>query len=304
MPNKLKEERLKEILADLTLLDDIMMSQVFDNNIPVATLLLKVIIGKQDIKVISVIGQKVLKSTEIGGRSIKLDILAEDSEGRRYNVEIQRSKDGADERRARFHSSMLDVRMLKAGQEFKELVESYVIFITEMDYFKERLPIYSIDRVVKETKKNFFDGSHIIYVNGEYEGNDEIGKLIHDLKEKNAKNMYNKELADSLEYFKEKGDERVMSSKWEEYVQEIREEEREKAKKKIAEVERKIAKAELKAELKAAKAEKEASLLTTITAGIAYGVGKDKIVERLCNEFKLTKSAAEKKYEKYAVKMA
>ena len=277
MPNKLNEERLKDILADLTLLDDIMMSQVFDNNIPAASLLLKVILRKNDIKVISVVGQKVLKSNEIGGRSIKLDILAEDSEGKSYNVEIQRSKDGADEHRARFHSCMLDTRMLQAGQ----------------DYFKEGLPIYSIDRVIKETQKNFLDGSHIIYVNGEYEGNDEVGKLIHDLKEKNSKDMYNKELAESLEYFKEKGDRRVMSSKWEEFVEEIREEEREKAEKKIAQ-----------AEKKANKEKTEASLLTTVTAGIAYGVGKDKIIERLCKEFKLTKNAAEKKYKKYAVETA
>ena len=111
MPNKLNEERLKDILADLTLLDDIMMSQVFDNNLPAASLLLKVILRKNDIKVISVVGQKVLKSNEIGGRSIKLDILAEDSEGKSYNVEIQRSKGGADEHRARFHSCRLDTRM-------------------------------------------------------------------------------------------------------------------------------------------------------------------------------------------------
>ena len=293
MPNKLNEERLKDILADLTLLDDIMMSQVFDNNIPAASLLLKVILRKNDIKVISVVGQKVLKSNEIGGRSIKLDILAEDSEGKSYNVEIQRRKDGADEHRARFHSCMLDTRMLQAGQDFKELADSYVIFITEKDYFKEGLPIYSIDRVIKETQKNFLDGSHIIYVNGEYEGNDEVGKLIHDLKEKNSKDMYNKELAESLEYFKEKGDRRVMSSKWEEFVEEIREEEREKAEKKIAQ-----------AEKKANKEKTEASLLTTVTAGIAYGVGKDKIIERLCKEFKLTKNAAEKKYKKYAVETA
>ena len=183
--------------------------------------------------------------------------------------------------------------MLQAGQDFKELADSYVIFITEKDYFKEGLPIYSIDRVIKETQKNFLDGSHIIYVNGEYEGNDEVGKLIHDLKEKNSKDMYNKELAESLEYFKEKGDRRVMSSKWEEFVEEIREEEREKAEKKIAQ-----------AEKKANKEKTEASLLTTVTAGIAYGVGKDKIIERLCKEFKLTKNAAEKKYKKYAVETA
>jgi len=52
------------------------------------------------------------------------------------------------------------------------------------------------------------------------------------------------------------------------------------------------------------KEKKEASLLATVTSGIAYGVEKEQIIERLCKEFKLTNSAAEKKYEKYAVKMA
>ena len=61
--NVINVERLKEILADLTLFDDIFMSQVFDNNIPAANLLLRVILGKKDIKVISVTGQKVKGNT-------------------------------------------------------------------------------------------------------------------------------------------------------------------------------------------------------------------------------------------------
>ena len=46
------------------------------------------------------------------------------------NVEVQRADVGADAHRARFHSSMLDTKMLKAKQKFKELHDSYVIFIT------------------------------------------------------------------------------------------------------------------------------------------------------------------------------
>ena len=37
-----------------------------------------------------------------------------------YDVEIQRQDAGADVHRARFHSSVLDTRMLNAQQEFKE----------------------------------------------------------------------------------------------------------------------------------------------------------------------------------------
>ena len=46
------------------------------------------------------------------------------------NIEVQRADVGADAHRARFHSSMLDTKMFKAKQKFKELHDSYVIFIT------------------------------------------------------------------------------------------------------------------------------------------------------------------------------
>ncbi len=42
-------------------------------------------------------------------RSIYLDVYAEDSKGVRYNIEIQRSDEGADPRRTRFHTGMIDV---------------------------------------------------------------------------------------------------------------------------------------------------------------------------------------------------
>lgn len=51
------------------------------------------------------------------------------------------------------------------------------------------LPIYTIDRMIKETKKDFYDGSHIYYVNGAYQGEDEVGKLMHDFREKKVEDM-------------------------------------------------------------------------------------------------------------------
>lgn len=58
--------------------------------------------------------------------------------------------------------------MLKEGQKFKELHDSYVIFITEIDTMGAGLPIYHVERTLKETGAAFNDGSHIIYVNGNY----------------------------------------------------------------------------------------------------------------------------------------
>ena len=48
-----------------------------------------------------------------GGRSITIDIYAKDADDKIYDVEVQRSDRGADFHRARFHSSMVDTKMLK-----------------------------------------------------------------------------------------------------------------------------------------------------------------------------------------------
>jgi hypothetical protein len=58
--------------------------------------------------------------------------------------------------------------------------------------------------MVCETRKNFNDGSHIIYVNGSYKGDDAIGKLVHDFRCSNADDMYYSQLADGVRYYKEK----------------------------------------------------------------------------------------------------
>ena len=53
-----------------------------------------------------------------------------------YDLEIQRADHGADPHRARYHSSVMDVENLDAGQEFKELPDTYTIFITEKDFME------------------------------------------------------------------------------------------------------------------------------------------------------------------------
>lgn len=178
----------------MTLFDDDLMSRVFDKNIEATELILRIIFGR-DIKVVSVNGQEELKSSIVGGRNITLDIIAIDVNGEEMDIEVQGNASGAHVRRARYHSSMVDSRMLEKGQAFKELKDSYVIFIYKHDKFRKGLPVYHIDRYVGETGEIFEDGSHIIYVNGNYNGNDEIGQLMKDFHQINSKNIHYDALA-------------------------------------------------------------------------------------------------------------
>ena len=50
--------------------------------------------------------------------------------GKKINLEVQRADAGATSKRARYHSSSLDVEFLKTKDDFSMLPETYVIFIT------------------------------------------------------------------------------------------------------------------------------------------------------------------------------
>jgi len=195
--------KLEKAIDEMNLFDDDLMSKVFDGNIEAAELILKIILQRDDIKVLSVKGQVDMKNPYAKGRNIRIDVYAIDSKGERFNVEVQRDEKGAHIRRARYNGSMLDTRMLKKKQDFKELKDAYVIFICRHDKFGKGLPVYHVDKVIRETGESYDDGAHIIYLNGIYKGDDDFGRLAHDFNCTNPDEIYYKPLAEGVRHFKE-----------------------------------------------------------------------------------------------------
>lgn len=187
-------------LRGFRLLDDDFMTKVFED-ISCAELLLRIILNDEGIRVLEAHSQRGIKNLQ--GRSVKLDILAVDSHNRVFNVEVQRSDRGAGAKRARYNSALIDANVTEPGDQYEDLNETFVIFITENDVMKAGLPIYHIDRVVRETGKLFEDQEHIIYVNSQIKDETKLGRLMHDFSCTDAKDMYNKVLADRVRYFKE-----------------------------------------------------------------------------------------------------
>ena len=187
-------------LRGFRLLDDDFMTKVFED-ISCAELLLRIILNDEGIRVLEAHSQRGIKNLQ--GRSVKLDILAVDSHNRVFNVEVQRSDRGAGAKRARYNSALIDANVTEPGDQYEDLNETFVIFITENEVMKAGLPIYHIDRVVRETGKLFEDEEHIIYVNSQIKDETKLGRLMHDFSCTDAKDMYNKVLADRVRYFKE-----------------------------------------------------------------------------------------------------
>ena len=203
VPERIEQKHQEDLqrLRDFRLLDDDFLTKCFEGDTASIELVLQIVLEKPDLKVLDVRTQVFVEN--LLNRSVRLDILATDSTGAKLNVEVQRSDKGAGRKRARYNSSMMDANLLKKGEDFDKLPETWVIFITENDVMGKGLPLYPIERCFLETGERFEDGSHILYVNGAYRGDTPIGKLMHDFSCTDAADMYYGTLADRVRFFKE-----------------------------------------------------------------------------------------------------
>ena len=188
-------------LRGFRLLDDDFLTKCFEGDPQYIQLVLRIVLEMPDLEVVDVHTQVFVEN--LLNRSVRLDVLATDSAGRKMNVEIQRADKGAGRKRARYNSSMMDANLLQKGADFDTLPETYVVFITEHDVIGDGQPIYKIERYISGSGKKFDDGSHILYVNGEYRDETPIGKLMHDFSCTDPADMYYDILADRVRFFKE-----------------------------------------------------------------------------------------------------
>ena len=192
--------RYLEALEQFRLIDDTFFDAHMDGNIEAMQLLLNTFFHRDDIIVKEVVTQK--SANNLYGRSARFDVIAVDSDNKIYNCEIQRANEGANPKRARFNNSLIDSREINKGTKYKDFPEIWVIFITENDIFGAQLPMYHVERNVIELNKPFDDAAHIIYVNGEYRGDDDMGLLMHDFFCTDPSKMHFPELAKRADFLK------------------------------------------------------------------------------------------------------
>lgn len=196
-----KHQEDLERIKNFRLMDDDFMTKCFEGDTASTQLVLQIILNKQDLRVTEVRTQVFVEN--LTDRSVRLDVVATDSAGEKFNIEIQRSDKGAGRKRARFNASMMDAGALAKSRDFDALPETYVIFITEHDVMGRGRPVYRIERCDTETGECFGDGSHILYVNGAHRDESPIGKLMQDFFCTDPAQMHYGVLADRVRFFKE-----------------------------------------------------------------------------------------------------
>ena len=104
------------------------------------------------------------------------------------NIEVQRSNNDNHLKRARFNASSITAKKSNPGENFEDIVELYIVYISEFDFLKGGKTIYHVDKVLRETGTVVNDGLHEIFVNTVIDDGTDIADLMACFVKKEVKN--------------------------------------------------------------------------------------------------------------------
>ena len=108
-------------------------------------------------------------------KGVRLDVYAKDGNETRYNVEMQVLRKPALQKRARYYHGQIDMELLLTGLEYKNLPDTYVIFICDFDPLGERKYRYTRKVICKEVPElDMDDGSYTIFLSTKGTNDEEV----------------------------------------------------------------------------------------------------------------------------------
>lgn len=146
-------------------------------------------------------------------KGVRLDVYLKDA-NRIIDVELQTYKQDVIGKQTRYYQSMIDIDSLMKGQDYSELLDSYVLFICNYDPFQNTtdigfgLPCYTFKNICLENSVVPLDDKSIkvIYNASAYElvEDKKVRDFLHYVMTNDpAGNDFNKLLSDTVERLKE-----------------------------------------------------------------------------------------------------
>ena len=133
---------------DLQISNDFMFKEVMKSNKGLCKRLVGSIM-QQDIEDIVYIETEKTLQPYYDSRGIRLDVILADKNHTRYNLEMQAKNVIGDTgeallpKRTRYYQSVIDMDMLKQGENFDQLNPLVLIFICTFDFYKEGRYVYT-----------------------------------------------------------------------------------------------------------------------------------------------------------------
>ena len=138
---------LAEKWKNATIANNFIFYKVMHNNPDVCKELLEILL---QIKIDHIVMQtEETIEVDYDKKGIRLDVYAE-GVTKAYNLEMQATDKGELPERARYYQGILDVQALDHGDDYKDLKDSYVIFICVPDIFGKGLAKYTFENLCLE----------------------------------------------------------------------------------------------------------------------------------------------------------
>ncbi len=173
MSNKAK---IREEAKKLNPIDDLMFRKMAENR-DFCQEILRVIMNDPQLVVADHHVQ--FSITNLQGRSVILDAHCILGDQREIEIEVQKADDDDHQRRVRYNGSVLTANITDPGEKFEKVPDVCVIFISKFDMFDEGIPLYHIDRVIRETGKAVDNGFGEIYVNAAVDDGSDVAELMN-----------------------------------------------------------------------------------------------------------------------------
>ena len=215
-------EEKKERIKGFRPIDDVFFEALASNK-KVCEEILRTIIGDSALTVIEVVPQSSEKN--FYGRSVRLDALCTLGTGEKVNIEVQRSDNDDHFKRVRFNEASITVKESNEGDDFKDIIDLYVVYISEFDFIKGGKTLYHVDKVIRETGEVVEDGVKEIYVNTVVDDGTDVADLMSCFTKKMVDNPKFPEFTAEVKRLKDtEGGAKSMSELMQRYMDEAREE--------------------------------------------------------------------------------
>lgn len=161
----MKKQKKPDVAKLLGITDDLMFQNVMKDPVN-CRMFLHEVLPDLDIQGLTVRTQERIAFNKKEKFSV-LDVLIKDSQGRRYDIEMQVAPQKDLDKRARYYMyKMMEDGFLHQGEEYGELTAVYVIFILPFDPKGKGLKRYTFTYSAREdTSVELNDESEIIYLN-------------------------------------------------------------------------------------------------------------------------------------------
>lgn len=172
MSNKIK---IREEAKKLNPIDDLMFRKMAEDK-KFCQEILRVILSDPELIVLDAVAQWA--GTNLQGRSVILDAKCILGDGKQVNVEVQKANDDNHQKRVRYNGAILTTNITDPGEKFENVPNVCVVFLSTFDVFKGNLPLYHVERVIKETEEVVENGFEEVYVNAKANDHSELSELM------------------------------------------------------------------------------------------------------------------------------